>query len=248
MAGLTVVPIVALDVATREGGLAIVDALGDRCGFYKIGSELFTALGPAIVREIRARGRDVFLDLKYHDIPNTVRGAVAAAAALGVRLLTVHASGGRAMLEAAREAVMQAPSGSSGRCSVLAVSVLTSLDGAALGEAWGRDAVHVEAEVLRLAALARDTGLDGLVCSALEAHAVRRELGPELELLVPGIRLAGGGSDDQTRVATPAAAAAAGADYIILGRAITRAADPRAAMSEVVAQLEAAPRVPREAE
>ena len=234
MADLTVTPIVALDVPSRASALEMVRTLGDRCTFYKVGSELFTAEGPDMVRALREEGREVFLDLKFHDIPQTVRAAVTSAARLGVRLLTVHASGGRAMLEAAASAA----SAEGGRCKVLAVSVLTSLDAAAVGEAWGRRDIDVETEVLRLAGLARDAGLDGLVCSAHEARVVRQEFGSDFELLLPGIRLAGDPAHDQSRVATPSAAAAAGATYIVVGRAVTGAADPREAMSRVRAELQ----------
>jgi len=234
VADLTVTPIVALDVPSRASALEMVRTLGDRCTFYKVGSELFTAEGPDMVRALREEGREVFLDLKFHDIPQTVRAAVTSAARLGVRLLTVHASGGRAMLEAAASAA----SAEGGRCKVLAVSVLTSLDAAAVGEAWGRRDIDVETEVLRLAGLARDAGLDGLVCSAHEARVVRQEFGSDFELLLPGIRLAGDPAHDQSRVATPSAAAAAGATYIVVGRAVTGAADPREAMSRVRAELQ----------
>ena len=237
MADLEVTPIVALDVATAEAALGFVDRLGDSCRFYKVGSELFTASGPAVVDGIGARGSAVFLDLKFHDIPNTVRAAVRSASTIGARLVTVHASGGRAMLEAAAEGASVSSSGAAPRCKVLAVSVLTSLTGQALAESWGRSDVDVAAEVLRLASLARDCGVDGLVCSALEARAVRRELGAGFELLVPGIRLSGTSADDQARTATPAEARAAGATYMILGRTVTAAADPRVAMQRVLDEI-----------
>jgi orotidine-5'-phosphate decarboxylase len=237
---VSVVPIVALDVPTESAALGIVEELGTLCRFYKIGGELFTAEGPSVVRAVRATGAEVFLDLKFHDIPNTVRSAVTSAARLGVRLVTVHVSGGRAMLRAAAAAAATA-AGTGERCRVLAVSVLTSLDAPALAEAWGRSGtVQVEEEVVRLARLARSSGIDGLVCSALEAVAVRQALGPGLDLLIPGIRLSGNGPDDQVRVATPAAAAAAGADYIVLGRAVTEAPDRRRAMDTALEQLESA--------
>ena len=234
---MTTVPIVALDVPAAAAALAIVDELGDSCRFYKIGSELFTSEGPPIVRAVRDRGAEVFLDLKYHDIPNTVRAAVASAARLGVRLVTVHASGGRTMLRAAA-AGASTGAGPGPRSRVLAVSVLTSLDAPSLAESWGRSRdVRVEEEVVRLARLAQSSGVDGLVCSAHEATAVRTALGTGLELLVPGIRLAGNAHDDQVRVATPAAAAAAGATYIVVGRTVTDAADPRGAMRAVLDDL-----------
>lgn len=225
------IPIVALDVPTAGDALAIARQLREDCHFFKVGSALYTAAGPNIVRELRERiGADVFLDLKYHDIPNTVAGAVRAATALGVRLLTVHASGGRAMLEAAQEA-------SQGRCGVLGVTVLTSHDDAGLAAAWGRDQADVETEVLRLAADAAAAGLHGVVCSGGEAKAVSAVHGDRLALLVPGIRLEGEEAHDQRRVVTPHAAQRAGARYVVLGRTVTAAADPRIAFRKVLVDL-----------
>ena len=225
-----VVPIVALDTPHLEGALALVSRLGDACRFYKVGSELFTAEGPRVVRRLRDVGCDVFLDLKFHDIPNTVRAGVRSAAALGASLVTVHAGGGRSMLEAAVD-------GAGDRCAVLAVTVLTSLDAAALGEAWGRDGLRVRDEVLRLAALARSAGVPGIVCSGEEAAEVRAVHGEALRLLVPGVRLTGGASHDQARVVTPSRAAAAGASWVVVGRAVTTAVDPEAAMAAVNREL-----------
>ena len=222
--------IVALDAPTLAEAVAVVDVLGDSCDFFKVGSELFTAAGPEAVSAMRARALDVFLDLKFHDIPNTVRGAVRSAAGLGATLVTVHASGGHDMLSAAVE-------GAGDRCRVLAVTVLTSLNGKDLGRAWGREVRAVDDEVLRLADLARSAGVHGIVCSAMEAAAVRAECGETLEILVPGIRLEGGPAHDQARVATPAEAVAAGANYLVLGRAVTSAADPRAAIRRVEESL-----------
>jgi len=227
---LKATPIVALDVSSAKDALRLVDRIGPSCRFYKVGSELFTAEGPAIVRALRERNLEVFLDLKFHDIPNTVRGAVQSAARLGVRLLTVHISGGADMLGAAVEAA-----GTS--CDVLGVSVLTSLDAASLGEVWGRPGLTMETEVLRLAELAKATGLSGLVCSGAEAVVVRRRYPRDFDLLVPGIRLGEGDHDDQRRVVTPRAAVDAGATYLVLGRAVTGAADPAAAMREIVTAL-----------
>jgi orotidine-5'-phosphate decarboxylase len=225
-----VTPIVALDVPTAARARQLVEVIGDRCRFYKIGSQLFSAAGPDLVLRLIDEGCDIFLDLKYHDIPNTVRGAVQAASDLGVRLLTVHAVGGRSMLEAARDAAGD-------RCGVLAVTVLTSLDAAALGEAWGRPGLDVEEEVLRLAELAAATGVYGVVCSARESALVRDRFGDRLARLVPGIRLAGGDVHDQSRVATPAEARAAGANYVVIGRAVTGAERPGEAMDAVRAAL-----------
>ena len=225
------IPIVALDVSSGADALALVSRLGSTCRFYKVGSELFTSEdGSRVVKEIIATGADVFLDLKFHDIPNTVRKAARAAAAIGARLLTVHASGGRAMLEAARE-------GAGERCGVLAVTVLTSLDRDALGRAWGRDVTDMEAEVVRLAALAVEAGLHGVVCSGKELAALRRAHGERLAPLVPGIRLVGGDTQDQVRVVTPEDAVRLGARYLVLGRAVTAAPDPRQAMETVLAEM-----------
>jgi orotidine-5'-phosphate decarboxylase len=233
------VPIVALDYSTAEPALAMARTLGDRCHFYKVGSELFTAAGPGVIRTLREElGADVFLDLKFHDIPNTVAGAVRSAARLGARLLTVHASGGAPMLLAARQAADEVAGGA---CGVLGVTVLTSLDTGVLAAAWGRpDAIVLEREVLRLAELAATAGLHGIVCSGGEVGAVRSRFGDRLAPLVPGIRLAGGEAHDQSRVMTPAAAQRAGARYLILGRAVTADADPVGAMDRVLAELRTA--------
>jgi orotidine-5'-phosphate decarboxylase len=219
--------IVALDVPDRTGAVAVVDRLGDACDFYKVGLELYTAEGPDVVRWLRGLGKDVFLDLKFHDIPNTVRGACRSAAGLGVRLTTVHAYGGPTMLAAAVEGAGE--QGEAG-CGVLAVSVLTSHSADDLGSAIGRPVADVTGEVLRLAGLAREAGTHGLVCSGHEAAAVRAAHGDALRPLVPGVRLAGGATHDQARVVTPDAAARAGARYVVLGRAVTAAADPVGAL------------------
>ena len=227
------IPIVALDVPTAGDALAIARQLREDCHFFKVGSTLYTASGPTIVRELRERmGADVFLDLKFHDIPNTVAGAVRAAVGLGARLLTVHASGGRAMLQAAADAAGT-------RCGVLGVTVLTSLEGSALASAWGRGSLNVEDEVLRLAGDCVAAGLHGIVCSGDEAEVVHREYGDRLALLVPGIRMPGGDAHDQRRVVTPHAAQRAGARYVVLGRAVTAAADPRLEFRRVLTDLAA---------
>ncbi|HEX5408661.1 MAG TPA: orotidine-5'-phosphate decarboxylase [Gemmatimonadaceae bacterium] len=227
--------IVALDVTSAREALSLVARLGAACDFVKVGSALFTAAGPEIVDRLRARGCDVFLDLKFHDIPNTVRDAALAAARSGARLLTVHASGGAAMIAAAVDGVHRAATGSV--CNVLAVTVLTSLDASQLATAWGRAVTDVPAEVLRLSGIARDAGAHGVVCSGQEAAAVRERYGDALALLVPGVRLAGGAVHDQKRVVTPAQAVAAGARYLVVGRAVTQAADPAVALSQVRAEL-----------
>ena len=231
---MSTIPIVALDVPTEAEALAMVARLDGLCDFFKIGLELFAAEGPGIVSLIRERGCRVFLDLKLHDIPNTVAGAVRIARRLGAQLVTVHASGGEAML---RAAVEEGQRGSGDRCEVLAVTVLTSLAPEELARAWGRDQLDVGKEVLRLGALASHAGAHGIVCGGKEAGAVSERYGDRLRTLVPGVRLAGGASHDQARVVTPAEAAAAHASYVVLGRAVTAADDPRAAMFEVLRQL-----------
>jgi len=227
---VTATPIVALDFPDAERAMTLVQVLDEKCRFYKVGSELFTASGADIVQWLRDTGCDVFLDLKFHDIPNTVAGAMRRVADMGVRLATVHASGGSKMMSAAVEAA--GPD-----CGVLAVTILTSLDDATLGEAWGRERVDVENEVLRLAELARSSGAHGIVCSGHAAEAVHARHGSALKLLVPGIRLPGEDPGDQSRVVTPAVAVSAGASYLVLGRAVTGARDPRAAMAAVLEGL-----------
>jgi len=222
--------ILALDTPTAADALALVDRIGDGADFYKVGLELYTAAGPAVVEALHDRGKRVFLDLKLHDIPNTVAGAVAAASHLGVELLTVHATGGRAMLEAAREA-------RDGHLELVGVTVLTSLAAADLAEAWGKGAPNVGDEVLRLATLLKDVGLDGVVSSVGEVASLRARLGGDFLLVAPGIRLPGGDRGDQKRVATPAEAAKAGADYLVVGRAVTAAADPVRALEAVHADM-----------
>jgi orotidine-5'-phosphate decarboxylase len=229
---LTTEPVVALDYFTLGDALSMVRTLGTLCRFYKVGSELFTAAGPAAVSAVRDLGCEVFLDLKFHDIPNTVSAAVRTAAAQGVRLVTVHASGGQAMVEAAVEAAREHPT-----CGVVAVTVLTSLTPEGLGAAWGRPVRAVTEEVMRLAALAADAGAHGIVCGGEEAPAVRARYGERLALVVPGVRLAEAPTHDQARVVTPRVAQAAGARYVVIGRAVTAAPDPRAAMAAVVEEL-----------
>jgi orotidine-5'-phosphate decarboxylase len=225
--------IVALDVPSADAALALAGGL-DPVGFYKVGLELFTAAGPAVVEALHARGARVFLDLKLHDIPHTVAGAARSAARLGVDLLTVHAAGGGAMLRAAVD-------GAGDRCRILAVTVLTSMDAAALRAATGRRTVEVADEVLRLADLAAAAGAHGVVCSGHEAAAVRARHGDALASLVPGVRLVGDAAGDQRRVVTPAEAARVGARYVILGRTVTAAADPAGALARARAELGGAP-------
>jgi len=233
--------IVALDVATNAEAQALVGRLGASCDFYKVGLELFAAEGPEVVRWLRSQGKRVFVDLKLHDIPNTVRGAARSVSRLGASLLTVHASGGREMIAAAvagaAEGAAEGATGSAASCGILGVTVLTSMDAGGVEEAWGRQQVVVQGEVERLAGLVAEAGAVGIVCSGHEAAGVRSRFGQRLGLLVPGIRLAGGATHDQRRVMTPSAAAEAGARWLILGRAVTGAHDPVAAMAEVRADL-----------
>jgi orotidine-5'-phosphate decarboxylase len=231
------IPIIALDVPTRADAESLLDRLGPGAEFVKVGLQLFTAEGPEVVRAMTGRGCRVFLDIKLHDIPNTVAHAVRSAAGLGVELLTVHASGGAAMLRAARDAAGERGMGG---MKLLAVTVLTSLSGEDLAEAWGRGRVSAEAEVERLARLAQGCGMDGVVASVREVPAVRRAAGDDFRVLTPGIRLAGDAAGDQARTATPAEAARLGSDYIVLGRSVTAAADPAAALQRTIRELDEA--------
>lgn len=230
--------IVALDVPDLASAKAIVYALGVHCDFYKVGLQLFAAEGPKVVEWLRGEGKRVFVDLKLHDIPNTVRGAARSVAQLGAALLTVHASGGSAMVQAAVNGAAEGSrlltdSSAAGGCQIIAVTLLTSLDADTVAKSWGRERVSVADEVVRLAALARDGSAAGVVCSGHELLALRAAYGSSFGYLVPGIRLPDAATHDQQRVMTPAAAVAAGATWLILGRAITEAADPVAAMGEV---------------
>ena len=231
------IPIVALDVPDRAGAEAVVQQLGTACGFSKVGLELFSAELPSIVSWLRGLGKEVFVDLKLHDIPHTVRGAARSVARHGASLLTVHASGGRDMIAAAVEGAREGRP--DGGCGILGVTILTSMDAAGVESAWGRTGVTVQDEVVRLAGLVADGQGAGIVCSGHEAAAVRGAFGEQLGLLIPGIRLPGGETHDQRRVMTPAAAAAAGARWLILGRAVTGADDPVRAMEEVQRSLAA---------
>lgn len=221
----------AIDRTDCEGALALARVLKGAVGGIKLGLEFFTANGPEGVRQIAAAGLPVFLDLKFHDIPNTVAGAVRAAASLGVAMLTLHAAGGRAMLGAAVDALHA----EAHRPWLLGVTVLTSLDDAEL-RAMGVDGSSEE-QVLRLATLAAEAGLDGVVCSPLEIAALRRRFGPDCKLVVPGIRPAGSAPGDQRRVMRPVEAISAGADLLVIGRPITAAPDPRAAALAIAAEI-----------
>jgi orotidine-5'-phosphate decarboxylase len=228
--------IVALDVPTAEQALEFVEELAPVSGGFKIGSELFTSAGPDIVKKIRAHSALVFLDLKFHDIPNTVAKAVVAATKLDVQMLTVHASGGTEMLKAAEDAA-QETAWKMGRTPpfVLGVTVLTSLDAGALREI-GLD-VNVDYQVRRLATVATKAGLRGLVCSPLEIAALRKILPAQVQLVIPGIRFSAEKADDQKRTLTPKEAIAAGANWLVIGRPITAAENPRQAAKKILESL-----------
>lgn len=223
--------IVALDYGYREQALKMADRLDPALCRVKVGKELFTREGPAILRELHQRGFEVFLDLKFHDIPNTVAKACGVAADLGVWMVNVHASGGTRMMEAARQAVEQAGSGT----LLIAVTVLTSMERADLAET-GLDIEPLE-QVKRLARLAEASGLHGVVCSAQEAQALRQLTGSGFRLVTPGIRPAESNADDQRRTMTPAQALAAGVDYMVIGRPITQAPQPEQALRDILASL-----------
>lgn len=223
-------PIIALDVPSLHAARSLVSCLGESADFFKVGLQLFTSEGPAIVEWLHGAGKRVFLDLKLHDIPNTVRQAAENARRMGVALLTVHASGGQAMLRAAVE-------GAGESTSILAVTVLTSMDLPALRAAVGYPVPDLGGEVLRLAGMAHAAGAHGVVCAGAECAAVRAVYGGALKPLIPGIRLGGSSADDQARVVTPAEAARVGAAYIILGRTVTAAADPAAAYQRALGEL-----------
>ncbi len=228
--------LVALDAPAADAAMNLVEQLAPACGGFKIGSELFTSAGPDIVKRIRERGLLVFLDLKFHDIPNTVARAVAAATKLDVQMLTVHASGGGEMLKAAEDAA-QETAWKLGRTPplVLGVTVLTSLDAGALREI-GLD-VNVEYQVRRLANVATKAGLRGLVCSPLEISALRKVVPAQVQLVVPGIRAGAEKADDQKRTLTAKEAMVAGANWLVIGRPICAAESPRAAAENILAAL-----------
>lgn len=223
--------IVALDFPDAASALALVDRLAPELCRLKVGKELFTAAGPELVRALGARGFEIFLDLKFHDIPNTVAAACRAAAGLGVWMMNVHASGGRRMMTAAQEALAGLPD----RPLLIAVTVLTSMSANDLGEV-GVDAAPAD-QVLRLARLTQACKLDGVVCSAEEAALLRADLGADFRLVTPGIRPAGAAVGDQRRVMTPAEALRVGATDLVIGRPITAAADPLAALKQIQADI-----------
>jgi len=229
--------IVALDFPSAAEAAAFLPHLDSTRCRVKIGKELFVAAGPAFVEQVQRLGFEVFLDLKFHDIPNTVAQACDAAAKLGVWMVNVHASGGRKMMTAAAEAVAKAAH----RPKLIAVTILTSLEQSDLDEVGLAGPTPGDAAV-RLAALAQGAGLDGVVCSAKEAGAMRLRLGGTFALVTPGIRPADAAADDQARIATPGAAIAAGSTYLVIGRPITRAADPAAALAAIDAEIAAVSR------
>ncbi len=223
--------IVALDVPGAAEAVELVNRLERSCMWFKVGMELFTAAGPVAVEPLVARGHSVFLDLKYHDIPNTVAGAVRSAAALGVRLITLHAGGGPAMLEAAQNAL----AGMVDPPQLLAVTMLTSMDQAQVS-AVGLGRTPAE-QVELLAKMGLAAGIRGFVCSPQEVAALRGLTGPEGVLVIPGIRPAGAQTGDQKRIATPADALRNGASYLVVGRPITQAADPAEAAEAIVKEM-----------
>jgi len=223
--------IVALDLSTGEAARRIVAAVGDSALAYKVGMQLYTAEGPAVVRELVGSGRRVFLDLKYHDIPNTVGAAVREAAQLGVSMLTVHAAGGGKMLRGAAEAAEKV----NPKLLVLAVTVLTSLNDEDLGMLGVRGTVSDH--VLRLAALALANGCKGIVASARECEALREEFGHEFVIVTPGVRPNWASAGDQKRFTTPAEALKLGADYLVIGRPITADPDPKTAFSRIASEF-----------
>jgi orotidine-5'-phosphate decarboxylase len=224
--------IVALDFDSEQKALALVRQLDANQCRLKVGKELFTRTGPAFMEKVQGMGFEVFLDLKFHDIPNTVARACQAAADLGVWMVNIHALGGRKMMAAAREAITQ--KGASTK--LIAVTILTSMGEQDLAEIGlkGTPAEHVAA----LAELARDTGLDGVVCSPLEVQSLRTACGPEFLLVTPGVRPAGAAQDDQKRIMTPAQALQAGSSYLVIGRPITQAQDPQAALGEIFTEIQ----------
>jgi len=224
---------VALDFPSAHAALDLVDRLSGTCSWFKVGMELYYATGNSLIETLRNRGFHVFLDLKLHDIPNTVAGAVRSATQAGASLLTIHAAGGPAMMAAAAEAATS-PDGP----RLLAVTVLTSMDASELA-AIGVASSPAE-QVLRLAKLAKQCGINGMVCSAEEVGTLRTELGSDALLVIPGIRPAGSDVGDQKRIATPAAAIQRGASMLVLGRPITRAADPARAAESILREIKEA--------
>lgn len=226
--------IVALDVENLEKARKVVSALGDSVCFYKVGLRLFTREGPRVVQWLKKRGYKVFLDLKLHDIPNTVAQAVEAATFWGVDFLTLHASGGEEMIAAAaRSARVSARRFKKPRPKIFAVSILTSLKKLSPLGIKG----NLSGQVLRLAGLAKKAGVDGIVCSPHEIRLIRKRIGQSLKILTPGIRLGGEGSDDQKRIATPQQALRDGADYLVIGRPILKASRPKKLVQTILSSI-----------
>jgi orotidine-5'-phosphate decarboxylase len=231
--------IVALDTPSLADAEAMVDALRPEVRWFKVGLELFSVAGPAALAMVRTKGGRVFAVLKLHDIPNTVKGAAASLTRAGVDMFNVHAGGGKAMMAEAAKSAAEATTG--GKPLVLAVTVLTSIDRAAWVDTYGQDVEPLE-QVVHLARLAKDAGLDGVVCSIREAEAVRAACGPDFAIVTPGVRPGGAAADDQARTATPSDAVRAGSTHIVVGRPITKAANPRQAALDIMRELEEAAR------
>ncbi len=224
--------IIALDVPDTDGALRLIDSIADHGeppALCKIGLELFTAEGPSVVKAVNARGCEIFLDLKFHDIPNTIAHAIRSAAGLGVAMTTIHAVGGPVMMEAAAKAAEKM------ELLILAVTVLTSMDSDQLSSTGIN--VEPKEQVLRLAGLAAKAGIGGIVCSPLEISAIRESFDEKLRIVTPGVRPIWAAAGDQKRVMTPAEAVAAGSDWLVIGRPITAAENPKEAYAKVVAEL-----------
>ena len=222
--------IIALDFPNAEEALSVVDTIGGKVDFYKVGLELFSHEGPGIIGALKEREKKIFLDLKLYDIPNTVAGAVRSAVALGVDLLTLHAVGGETMLRAAVEA-------SADRVTLLGVTVLTSMTPGEVGCIWDRQIESLEEEILRLGSQVKKAGLSGVVASPQEAKMLKSSLGDDLLVVTPGIRLIGEDTHDQARVSTPRGAVDAGADFLVVGRSVTQSGDPSEALDRLNEQI-----------
>lgn len=229
--------IVALDVSTMDAMKSIVSSLGDSVSFYKVGMELFYAEGDQTVRYLQSQGKHVFLDLKLHDIPNTVAHGVSSLTRLGANLITIHGQGGPIMMKAAAQAAREsAEQLGIERPKLLAITVLTSFDDEAWTSIGGQ--LPISNQVIRLAKLAKESGMDGVVCSALEAKMIREACGPDFLIITPGIRPSFAATNDQKRIATPASALADGASRLVIGRPITQAANPQEAVRLIIEEME----------
>lgn len=229
--------IVALDVSTMDAMKSIVSSLGDSVSFYKVGMELFYAEGDQTVRYLQDQGKHVFLDLKLHDIPNTVAHGVSSLTRLGANLITIHGQGGPIMMKAAAQAAREsAEQLGIERPKLLAITILTSFDDEAWTSIGGQ--LPISNQVIRLAKLAKESGMDGVVCSALEAKMIREACGPNFLIVTPGIRPSFAATNDQKRIATPASALADGASRLVIGRPITQAANPQEAVRLIIEEME----------